>query len=76
MAFSDMIRANVDGRMVDIPADATPEDIVRAAGQNPNQRQLVMANEDGTTNIVPRKGRIKPVNGQRFETQLPADGGK
>jgi len=76
MAFSDMIRANVDGRVVDIPADATSEDIVRAAGQDPNQRQLVVANGDGTTDIIPRKGRIKPVNGQRFETQLPADGGE
>ena len=75
MSFTDMIRANVDNIPVNIPKDTTPEEIVRAVGQDPGNRDVVLCHPDGTVDIVPRRRRLSVKEGQRFETQIPCDGG-
>jgi len=75
MAFSDMVRASVDGIPVNVPKSATSADLITAVGQNPDTRNLVLCNDDQTIEYVPRYRRIKPKNGQRFETEITSSGG-
>ena len=75
MAFTDMVRANVDGIPVNVSKSATGSDLIRAVGQDPNARQLVLCNPDKTVENVPHYMKIKPINDQRFEIQIPSSGG-
>jgi sulfur carrier protein ThiS len=77
MTFTDMLRRRVfvDGQSVEAAEAATAADLIRAVGQNPNRRDLVLSNPDGSTDIISSRKRIKLRDGERFETQLNGTGG-
>jgi hypothetical protein len=75
MSFTDMVRASVDGIPVNVSKSATSADLINAVGQNPNARNLVLCNDDHTVDYIPPNRRIKPKNGQRFETEIASSGG-
>ncbi len=79
MSFTDMMRdrqVEVDGRSVFVPGNTTGQEILVASGRDPNSRDLVRANADGTTNFINKPNRITVNGGERFETQTSADGGR
>jgi hypothetical protein len=77
MSFTDMLRRRVyvDDQPVEAGESTSAGDLMVAAGQNPNNRNLVQANPGGTTEIIPSKKRVKLRNGDRFETMLSGTGG-
>jgi|GEM_PF-4853618 len=79
MSFTDTWRdrqIEVDGKPVYVPENTTGNEILSAANRDPNTRDLVLANADGTTAFINKPNRITVNGGERFETQTSAIGGR
>ena len=68
-------RVFVNDRPVDVPANTRGADIIEAAGQDPSRHTLMTSGPGGKPQVLPGERRIEPVNGQQYETVLPAVGG-
>jgi len=68
-------RIYVDGAPVDVAEKVTAAVILQAGGKNHQNYSLVTQDEQGNGQMVPSARRIKPVDSQRFEANLPAIGG-
>ena len=76
MAFRNMIkRILVNENPVSLPEQARAEDIIRSAGKDPFKNDLVLANPDGTVDLLPKKGLIRLRENSQFETQLSSKNG-
>ena len=76
MSFSDELRRiYVDDRPVEVPDNSFTNELIQRAGQNPATRSLVKAYPDGSTQIMPAYGKPILRDGDRFETQVIAEGG-
>ena len=65
----------VNQEPVYVPATTTGAAVLRAAGVNPNSRDLVRDKDDGVIEMVPKNSRINTRDGERFESQIPSRGG-
>ena len=68
-------RIYVDDLPVQVAEEVTAAEILQAVGKNPQNYSLVTQDEQGNGQMVPSARRIKPVEGQPFEANLPAIGG-
>jgi len=76
MSFTQMIRnAIVDGRNVRVPDNPTASDLITAAGETPESRDLVLSRPDGSVDIIKPSRRVKLRDGDVFETQISGSGG-
>lgn len=77
MSFTDMIREKVmvDGTEVYVPKETTAQELMQYAGKDPNSRDLVKEDLDGTTSIYQKSRRIACKEGDRFQTQLSGRNG-
>ena len=78
MSFMDHVREHmieVDGRRVAVPEDATPRQILRAAGKDTSSRDLVSEMEGGMTRIHPKDNRIYVKDGDVFTSHIAGTAG-
>ena len=68
-------RIFVDGAQVDVAEKVTAAEILQAVGKSPQNYSLVTVDEQGNGQMVPSARKIKPVDSQRFEANLPGIGG-
>jgi len=76
MSFSDALRKiYVDDRPLEVPENVLASEIIQRSGLNPHSRALVKAYNDGSTEILPAYRKPVLKDGDRFETQVIAEGG-
>jgi len=68
-------RILVDGRLVSVPSETTPGQIIQTMGKDPNATSLVSRGANGTTQYLPTKKTIKVRDGQELESAMSGIGG-
>lgn len=74
--MDEPIIINVNGRTMTIERGTTAEHIIRSLGDAPENKTLMMYNQDGTFVPVNKPDRIETREGGRFHTILNQTGGK
>ena len=65
----------VNGKPYNVPRNTTPEEMMNFAGIDPSNHSLMVVDQNGLNNVVPKGQRIQPVRGQNFDATLPWRGG-
>jgi hypothetical protein len=68
-------RILVDGRLVSVPSETTPGQIIQTIGKDPNATSLVSRGDNGTTQYLPTKKTIRVRDGQELESAMSGIGG-
>ena len=68
-------RVIVDETPIEVDAETTSSDLIRASGRNPTTYSLITKDDLGEYQLIPSGRRITVKNNQRFETNLTGRGG-
>ena len=68
-------RVIVDETPIEVDAETTSSDLIRASGRNPTTYSLITTDHRGGYQLIPSGRQITVRNNQRFETNLTGRGG-
>ena len=69
------VPVTINGETKLVPDDTTADEILAIAGHDARNRSLMVEDQNGMNQVIPKNRRITPVSGEAYEATLPWEGG-